>query len=170
MDTDPAAPPKERKQIGGELVIPVAGILFTIYYFSSIIDSPWTAQVSAFFVGTILIVLSAVFVVRSLLSVVRRRAGLGMGQLLEDRHFIGRRFALLALTLAFIVVIEWGGFTLTTMAFLALAMLLLSGGRKIKLVLALAVSIAIGGWLLFVVAFQTRFPVGPFELLMKQVM
>ena len=45
----------EKPAVGAELVLPVAALLFTIYYFTTIINVPWTAQVSAFFVGTILI-------------------------------------------------------------------------------------------------------------------
>ena len=51
----------ERKSIGSELIIPVAALLFTIYYFYTIIDAPWTAQVAAFIVGSILIVLIMFF-------------------------------------------------------------------------------------------------------------
>ena len=41
----------EKKSIGGDLVIPGAAVILTLYYFSTILESPWTAQVSAFFVG-----------------------------------------------------------------------------------------------------------------------
>jgi RsiW-degrading membrane proteinase PrsW (M82 family) len=54
----------EKKQIGGELVIPVAALIFTLYYFSTIYNSPWTAQVSAFFIGAILLLLIAIFLVK----------------------------------------------------------------------------------------------------------
>ena len=52
MPLDPKDPPR---QLGGELVIPVLAVVFTLYYFSSIWNSPWTAQVSAFMVGGILL-------------------------------------------------------------------------------------------------------------------
>lgn len=61
MAQQPEAVKAEKKSIGGELVIPIAALLFTFYYFYTIIDTPWTAQVSAFFVGTILIILVAIF-------------------------------------------------------------------------------------------------------------
>ncbi len=54
MNNQPKSEPREKKHVGGELVIPVAALIFTIYYFVTIIDVPWTAQVSALFVGTIL--------------------------------------------------------------------------------------------------------------------
>ena len=63
----PDNPSQPKKSIGAELIIPVAALVFTLYYFSTIIDSPWTAQVAAAFIGTILIAL--VFVI---LAYVRR--------------------------------------------------------------------------------------------------
>ena len=45
----------------GEIIIPLFGVLFTAYYFSTILDSPWTAQVNAVLVGSILLIISAIF-------------------------------------------------------------------------------------------------------------
>lgn len=160
----------EKKHIGGELVIPIAGVIFALYYFSTIIDSPFEAQVSAFFVGTILIALVAVFLAKTAISVIRGDAGLGLDVLLSARAFLPKRLALFALTVAFIYVVDWGGFTMTTFVFLCLAMLLLSGGRNLKLIVILSAGLAIGGYLLFIVAFHTRFPFGPFEHFMNRVL
>lgn len=170
MDQQSTSAKPGKKSIGGDLVIPVAALLFTLYYFSTIIDSPWTAQVSAFFVGTILIFLVIVFLVVTVRSVVRGEADWRFKSLLAPVSYIPKRIALFGLTLGYIIVIEWGGFTLTTFAFLALAMLLLSEGRNKRLILILSGTFAIGGYLLFIVAFERRFPSGPFELLMKQVL
>lgn len=158
---------KEKKQIGGELVIPVAALIFTLYYFSTIYDSPWTAQVSAFFIGAILLVLIAVFLVKSVIAWKTGEVGLGMDTLISPRSFIAKRLVLFALTLGFIVVVQFGGFTITAFVFLALAMLLLSDGRRWRLILFLSASLAIGGYLLFILAFDTRFPEGPFEQFME---
>ncbi len=156
-----------KKQIGGELVIPVAALIFTLYYFSTIYDSPWTAQVSAFFIGAILLMLIAIFLVKSVIAWRAGEVGLGLGSLVAPRSFIPKRIALFALTLGFIVFVEWGGFTITTFAFLCLSILLLSGTRRWRLVLGLSAGLAIGGYLLFILAFDTRFPDGPFEQLMQ---
>ena len=157
----------EKKQIGGDLVIPVAGLIFTLYYFSTIMDSPWTAQVSAFFVGTILIALIAIFLVKSAIAWKAGAVGFGMDSLLVPRSLIPKRLALAVLTIGFIVFVEWGGFTITTFIFLLLAMLLLSGGRRKRLIAIASASLAIGGYLLFILAFDTRFPDGPFEQFLK---
>ena len=157
----------EKKQIGGELVIPVAALIFTLYYFSTIYDSPWTAKVSAYFIGTILLMLIAIFLVKSAIAWKAGEVGLGMDTLVSPRSFITTRLALLALTIGFIVVVQYAGFTITTFAFLGLSMLLLSGVRRWRLILILSTILAIGGYLLFILAFDTRFPAGPFEQLMQ---
>ena len=157
----------EKKQIGAELVIPAAAVAFTLYYFSTIIDSPWTAQVSAFFIGFILIGLVAIFVVKSARAVMRGEADLGMGALVAPRPLVPQRIGLLALTLGFIYFVQWGGLTLTVFTFLSLAMLLLTGGRRRRLILWLALGLSLGGYLLFILTFDTRFPDGPFEYLLK---
>ena len=66
--------------------------------------------------------------------------------------------------------VPWLGFTLSTFLFLASSMMLLSRGRRKGFILLLATILSIGGWLLFVYAFHIRFPEGPFEMLMAQVM
>jgi hypothetical protein len=78
-----------------------------------------------------------------------------------------KRAALFVLTLAYIFFINLAGFTITTFLFLCLGMLVLSEGRNKRLIVGLAVGLSIGGYLLFVVAFERRFPEGPFEALYK---
>jgi hypothetical protein len=170
MDQRPDSEKPEKQAIGGDLVIPVAGLLFTLYYFSTIINSPWTAQVSAFLIGAILILLIVIFFVKSALAVRAGEADLRLDHLVEPRSFLPKRLILLALTIAYAFLIQWGGFTLTSFAFLSLAMLLLSGGRNKRLIFVLAAVLALTGYLLFILAFETRFPEGPFELLMEQVL
>ncbi len=170
MADDTKSGGSEKKHIGADLVIPAVALIFALYYFSTILDSPWTAQVSAFFIGAVLITLIAVFVISGLLSVRRGEADLGLQRLTEPLSFMPTRAALFALTLSFIFFVEWGGFTITTFVFVGAAMLLLSRGRNWKFILALSAVLAIGGYFLFVYAFEVRFPKGPFELLMAQVL
>jgi hypothetical protein len=169
MTDDSEKEKPERKSIGGELILPIGAFIFTLYYFYTIIDVPWIAQVSAFFVGTILIFLLFLLAVRIGKEVKAGTADLRLGRLVEPRSFIPKRLALLGLTLGFIFVVQWLGFTLTVFAFLTLAMLLLGDGRRKGLVISLAGTLAIGGYLLFIVAFNTRFPAGPFEQLMQRL-
>ena len=167
-DQDPEGE-REKRHIGGELVIPIAALLFTIYYFTTIIDVPWTAQVSAFFVGTVLIICIAIFAVRAALMIRRGNADLAMTGLIAPISYVPKRLILLGLTIGYVYFIHLAGFTLTTFVFLTAAMLTLNDGRHKGLVLLLCAVLAIGGWLLFVVVFETRFPPGPFEAAMHYI-
>jgi hypothetical protein len=160
----------KKRSLGGELVIPVAAIVFTLYYFSTIVDSPWTAQASAVVVGLVLIALSAAFVIRSAVAVRRGKADLGLGDLFSRADITSGRLALLVVTLGYILLIEWAGFTITTFAFLFAGMLALNRGRGPGLIAALAAIMSLGGYLLFILAFDTRFPRGPFETFMKAML
>ena len=162
--------PGKRKSIGGDLVIPLAALGFTLYYFSTIIDSPWTAQVAAFFIGTILIGLIVVFLAKAGVAIARGQADLSAGVLIAPAGLLPTRLALLAITAAYLVLIEWGGFTLTTFAFLLTAMLLLNRGRRAGFIVGLSLAVSLGGYLIFILAFDTRFPRGPFEDLIQAVM
>jgi hypothetical protein len=155
--------------VGGDLIIPIAAVAFTLYYFSSIISSPWEAQVNAFFVGSILIVLVVVQLIRSGRMLLTGEGDLSLGELLGPPAIRRKRLLLLLLTIGYVVVIEWLGFTLTTFLFLTAAMLLLNDGRRPAFILGVAAAMALGGYLLFVVAFQTRFPEGPLEHLLGAV-
>lgn len=167
MDEQAGREKREPRGIAGELIIPVAALALTVYYFITIIDVPWTAQVSAFFVGSILILLLLIFFIRTALSLGRGEVSLRIGEIVEPVLFVPRRIVLIVLTIGYVLFIQWAGFTITTFAFLLLAMLLLNEGRNKRLIFILSAVFAIGGWLLFIVAFETRFPAGPFEQLMK---
>jgi len=108
--------------------------------------------------------------VRNALAVIRGEADLGMHRLTEPVSYLGRRIGLLALTIAFIFFVDYGGFTITTFIFLSLAMLILARGQNLKLILILSATLALGGYFLFIWAFETRFHEGPFERLMDMVL
>jgi hypothetical protein len=152
--------------VGGDLIIPIAAVAFTLYYFTTIIDSPWEAQVNAFFVGSILLVLVVLLLIRLARELIAGTADLRLGGVIEPVGVAPKRIAVLLLAIGYVAAIEWLGFTLTTFAFLATAMLVLSNGRRPGFVLGLAAALALGGYFLFMVAFQTRFPEGPLEWLL----
>lgn len=160
-------PSTDKRHVGGELVIPIAGLAFTIYYFSTILDSPWTAQVSAFFVGAILIALITAFLIKTVVAYMAGEVDFAPGPLAEPLSFLPKRVALLGLTVGYIIVIHYLGFTITTFLFMAASMLLLSNGRNIAFILGLSLVVSVAGWALFILAFETRFPIGPFEALMN---
>ena len=164
------SPAGDKRHVGGELIIPIAGLLFTIYYFSTIIHSPWTAQVSAFFVGAVLIALIVAFLVKTGLDHRRGLVDFGAGPIAEPLALLPKRLMLLALTVGYIYIIHLLGFTLTTFLFMLAAMALLADGKRLGFITLLSAVVALGGWALFILAFHTRFPAGPFEQLMRAVM
>lgn len=166
----PSGGPGHKTSVGGELVIPCASIIFSLYFFSTIIDSPWTAQVSAFFIGAILLVLSSAFIIKTLLAVKDGEADLHMSSLFRRSDLRLGRPTLLALTIAYIFLVEWGGFTITTFFFLFFSTLLLNNGRRKGFITFLSAILALGGYALFILAFDTRFPRGPFENMMEVVL
>jgi len=157
----------EKKPVGGELIIPIAGLLFTAYYFTTITDSPWTAQVSAYFVGAILTFLVCIFLIKTFIAVSAGRTDLGLGPLIAPKQFVRKRLILFSLMLAYCYLVQFGGFTLTTFVFMTAGMIVLTDGGNKRFIATLCAFLAFGGWALFILAFDTRFPDGPFELLME---
>jgi len=166
MASDPQQRPKP-EAAGGQLIIPIAALVFTLYYFSTIISSPFEAQVAAFFVGAILLLLIALFLLKTAFRVRRGEANLRLGGLFAPRAILPRRLGLFLLTFGFLLVIPYLGFTITTFAFLAAAMLLLGARIRPLRTVGLAAAIALAGYLLFIIAFDVRFPRGPFETLLS---
>lgn len=132
----------QRRAAAAELILPVAGVLFTLYYFSTIIDSPWEAQVGALFVGLILIGLVVSLVVKTGFDIRAGRAALSFGTLFNEGWVTRKRGGLLAVTLAYIVAIGYLGFTITSFLYLSCAMLLLDDRRRVRLILPLAAVIS----------------------------
>lgn len=157
----------EKRQIGGELIIPVVALIFTLYYISTVIDSPWSAQLNAFLIGTVLIVLVLAFIAYAAREVLRGRASLGMSDLLAPYHILPRRLGFMALSVGYLVAMPWLGFTLTTFVFMLASMLLLGGGRRPLVCLAAAVVMAAIALGVFVILFEKRFPKGIIEHLVQ---
>ena len=152
-----------KPQIGGELIIPAAALAFTLYYFSTVMNSPWTAQVNAFMVGFILIAVIVVFLVTRLGRVLAGRAGLGVAEILAPRSILPKRAAFIAICLFYVIGIEWLGYTLTTFAFLMSSMVLLNNFRRTLLCAAIAAVMTAIGYVVFIAMFETRLPRGAIE-------
>jgi len=169
MTDKPVSSTPEKQSIGGDLVIPALGLGFTLYYFTTIIDSPWTAQVSAFFIGAVLIALIVAFTIKSIVRVRRGEADFGFSRLFTKADLTSGRAWLFVITLLYILLIEWGGFTITTFAFLFSGMMVLSKGHRKGMVMLMSSSFTVIGYILFIQVFETRLPHGPFEWLMEAI-
>jgi hypothetical protein len=166
MSSHPHKPPR---QIGGELVIPIVAVGFTLYFFSTIWSSPWTAQVSAFLVGGILLLVCAVFFVRCAIWLSCGEGTLGFSNLFTPDDIRSGRIGLLITTIAYVMFIDTLGFTLMTFLFLAVSMLILARGRNAGFITMISAVMALTGWAVFIWAFDTRFPRGWFESTMQAV-
>ena len=65
--------------------------------------------------------------------------------------FLPKRLPLLGLTIGYIIVIHYLGFTLTTFLFMAASMLLLSNGRNVAFILVLSLAVSVAGWALLTI-------------------
>lgn len=161
---------EKSRQLGAELVIPVMAIAFTLYYFSTIWNSPWTAQVSAFLVGGILLLVCGIFILNCVRMLANREGSLGFSTLVNRDDIRTGRIGFLGATLGFCVLIDHLGFTLTTFLFLLVSMAILGKGRRLAMITGLAAAISVAGWALFIWAFDTRFPRGWFEITMEALL
>jgi len=163
----PDRPDDAPRAIGGELIIPVLAVAFTLYFISTILDSPWTAQVNAFMIGGVLLFLCGIFIIKSVLSLKLGQATLSFGNVVSKEDWTSGRIGLLITTVGYAIFIEWGGFTLTTFLFLAISMAILNHGKRLGLITMISAIMALSGWALFIWAFDTRFPRGWFEGMMQ---
>lgn len=159
-----------KRQLGGELVIPFLAIGFTLYYFSTIWNSPWTAQVSAFLVGGILILVSGIFIAKCATWLRRGEGELGFRNLVGREDISTGRIGLLVTTVGYCILIDELGFTFATFLFLASSMAILARGRRLPFILGISALISLAGWAVFIWAFDTRFPKGWFETTMKAML
>jgi hypothetical protein len=159
----------EKRQMGGELIIPLLALGFTLYYISTVINSPWTAQLNAFMVGSVLIILVLLFFGYAAREVLQGRATLGASNLFAPYDILPKRLGFISISLGYLILLPWLGFTLTTFLFMAGSMMLLGGARRpVVYVVAAAVMAAIA-LLVFIVLFQKRLPKGPVEYLLQLV-
>ena len=153
---------KAAKPIGGDFIIPLMALSFTLYYFSTIWDLKWEAKLNGFLMGSVLLFLVLIFFVRSALRILRENATLGLGQLWHPVSVQKTRAALLILSIAFIYFIPWLGFTISITLFMVLALWLL-GSRRPRVLIGIPLLLASSGYLLFIQALDSRLPHGPFE-------
>jgi hypothetical protein len=160
--------PRPRQPVGADLIIPVGASLYAVYYMWSVWDFPAEAQRSGTFLAGLLLFFCGLYFLRVTTSALRAGARLDFSVILGPDEGRSRRLAFFVLILAYLVVVRWGGFTLTTFLFLFSASLV-AGLRPWAKALLFAGTSAIAGWLFFIVMLGTRFPRGPFERLVTEV-
>lgn len=162
-----------------ELIIPALALLFAIYYLTTIIEVPWIAQASAMLVSVLLLLSIIAFAIR---TVYRIRAGteyIGFSDSVGEIRAHGvlnlKRGVLFLLTVLYVVLLPWLGFSIATFLLIFLGILVLSHGQTLFSVSVAATLRAFlislvctsVGYLAFIHLFKTRFPFGPVEKLIK---
>ena len=147
----------------GEIIIPLFGVLFTAYYFSTILDSPWTAQVNAVLVGSILLIISAIFFFRIFSSYKNGHSAFVFKYQQILSAIRARQAVFIFITLGYLMSVEFIGYTFATVVFFFLSMSLLDNGRHLATKFALSLLMAAVGYGIFIYLFETRLPEGIIE-------
>jgi hypothetical protein len=148
--------------LGADLVIPALALAFAAYFFFSIAGLAWEAKANGVLIGTVLVLLVAVQLGRTVLQLARKRADLSLAPLLEPRDALPRRIGLALLTVVFIAAIQWLGLTLSLFLGLA-AGLCLMGVRKPAQLFWVPFAVAACAYVLFIAVLNSDFPHGPVE-------
>ncbi|WP_040486160.1 tripartite tricarboxylate transporter TctB family protein [Lutibaculum baratangense] len=157
---DAGAAPAEKPALdANELIIPVAGLIFAVYYISTIWDLPWGAKMSGLLLGVSVLVLCILFLLRSLSAIGAGRITFKVGEVFGTGTLFVRRFGTIALAALYVALMPIFGFALGTFLFLMSAMALL-GVRVWKPLVGVPFILAATGYLLFVVALRSRLPEG----------
>lgn len=151
-----------------ELIIPVTGSLYAVYYIVSVWNFPFQAQLSGVVLAGLFLFFALLFFLRTFGQIVTNRFDWRMAGLLGPTQEHRARAGFLVLVFGYLYLVPWGGFTLTTFVFLLVGSYL-SGLRPWSKALIFAAVGAIGGWVFFILILGTRFPQGPFEQLVTVV-
>jgi hypothetical protein len=149
----------------GDLVIPALAVAFTVYFFDSVWELAWEARATGIVVGTALLVLVALLVVRVVRRLAAGRATLTFGHLIGPWPYGRQRIGMIVLCMLFIALVPWLGLTLGLFVLTSSLMFLLGAGNWRAIVTASG-AVSVAAYLLFVALLNTRMPRGPIEKLL----
>jgi hypothetical protein len=147
-----------------ELIIPALAVLFTGYFFWTVTELGWEAKANGIVVGSVLLLLVAILLVRIAVRVRQGTAEIAFrlpGPAWANRQ----RLWLLLLLLGFLVGIHWLG-TVLALALLLLGAMWLLGARHWPSMAGVAVAAPLAVWATLMLGIGTRLPHGPFEFAM----
>ncbi len=153
---------RERKAIGGDLVIPLLALAFALYFFSSIWNLVWEAKANGVVIGSILLVLVAIQLGRSFWGVWHGRFRIGFDTLIQPLGVTVQRIALVSLLALFVGTIHVVG-TVAGLILCMGSMMFVLGQRDWRWLIGLPAGVALTIHLLFVVFLGARLPAGPIE-------
>ncbi|MEK9710344.1 MAG: tripartite tricarboxylate transporter TctB family protein, partial [Alphaproteobacteria bacterium] len=164
-NVDAGQPDQPKKNVAGEFIIPALSVVFTLYYVSTIVDSPWTAQVNAFLVGSVLLFVAAIFFIRKALALLRHEAQFQIDFSAIPRAIKTPQTAFIVVSLLYLVFVDILGFTLTTIIFFWVSMTILDSGKRPVTKAVISIIMALIGYVVFIAMFETRLPKGIIEQL-----
>jgi hypothetical protein len=147
-------------------------VCFTIYYLTTITEVPWISQASAIVVSGLLLLSIADFTIRSVSRIRTGKETIGLFyEFSSDVVSINiKRGVLFSLTIGYVWIIDSWVFTITTFCFLFLSIMLLSSLANWKRAFLVAISCSTIGYIVFIYFFKTRFPRGPIENWLKEML
>ena len=157
---------RDKAPLGADLVIPALALAFAIYFFWSIADLAWEAKANGVVIGIALIALLVVQVARIGLAVAQGRGDLGTGTLWQPRDVLLKRVGMVVVTIAFILLLQVLGLTLSLFLSMAAALWLM-GVRKAWVIFAISFGVAAAAYLLFIFVLDAGFPHGVIEKILS---
>jgi hypothetical protein len=161
--TDKNDAPTKKIPMAAELIIPVGGTVFAIYYLYTIWSLPWQATTAGFGIISGMAIVMTFLIIRYVRLHSAGALEFSFGELLHPVGMLGKRLAVLVAGLGFIFIMPYLGFTLSVFVFVVIAVLILAGSKYFLTALMLGAGMSLGGYLLFIVFIRARFPHGAFE-------
>jgi len=159
--------PGSRKPLGADLIIPGLALAFAAYFFVSISDLAWEAKANGVLIGSALVVLVVVQLVRVGVQVLSGDASLAMDRVLLPREVLAKRVGIVALTALFIASMNWLGLTLALFLGTAAALVLM-GVRKRSHLFWAPFGVSAMAYIMFIAILDSKFPHGPVEMLLAR--
>jgi hypothetical protein len=158
----------QKAPLGADLVIPVLALGFAIYFFWSIADLAWEAKANGVVIGAVLVGLAVLQVARITVDVAKGRGDLRTDPLWQPREVLFKRIGMVLVTIAFIVLLQLLGLTLSLLLAMAAALAIM-GVRRLSTLLAISFGVAAAAYLLFIAVLDSAFPHGPIEQLLARL-
>jgi hypothetical protein len=160
---------KETSSVGGDLILPLMAVGLTAYYLITTADMDWEARSTGLFVGTVILALCSLLLIRVVFTLATGRAKFGFGGLLTPNLHNAQRIGLLALSFGFIAALPWLGTTLGLFLLLFLSMLVM-GVRDWRPLLGISIITSLVVYVLLIYLLSSRLPPGPFEKLVAPIL
>jgi hypothetical protein len=155
-----------KSPLGADLVIPALAVGFAAYFFWSIAELAWEAKANGVIIGTALVVLVLIQVLRIAVRVAKGEGSLDTAPLWQPADVLGKRIGMVLVTIAFIAALQMLGLTLSLLLAMAAALLIM-GVRKPLTVLWISAAVATAAYILFIAVLDSAFPHGLIEKLLS---